>query len=153
MQNSAPLMIPYGMKVMAAEDQDGPIRARTLNWITLASFKPPMIELEVKAYSQIHDITKTARYFALNVLGKDQQGAAYTILKPNEHEGQIIRGEVLHSDITVTFEMDNTPVFVECRLLTTVEEGEHSIFIGEVGYADDVTVFLKDLGENKLRPV
>ena len=117
-------MIPYGLKVMAAKDQDVPIHAGTLNWITLASFKPQMIELEVKADSQIHDITKTARYFALNVLGKDQEGAAYTILKPEEHEGQRIRGEASHFISTVTPMMENTPVFVECRLLTTVEEGE-----------------------------
>ena len=109
---------------MAEEDQDDPIHARTLNWITLASFKPQMIELEVKADSQIHDITKTARYFAFNVLGKDQEGAAYTILKPEEHEGQRIRGEASHFISTVTPMMENTPVFVECRLLTTVEEGE-----------------------------
>jgi flavin reductase (DIM6/NTAB) family NADH-FMN oxidoreductase RutF len=122
-----------------------------------------MIELEVKADRQIHDITKTLRYFVLNVLGKDQQGAAYTILKPDEHEDQRIRGEALHSGSTGTPVMDNTPAFVECRLLTTVEEGEHSIFIGEVGYAgviqepeghaDEVTLFLKDLGENKLQPL
>ena len=122
-----------------------------------------MIELEVKADSQIHDITKAARYFALNVLGKNQQGAPYTILKPDEHDGQRIHGEVLHSGSTGTTVMDNTPAFVECRLLTTVEEGEDSIFIGEVGYsgvsqepgghADEVTLFLKDLGENKLRPL
>ena len=56
--------------------------------------------------------------------------------------------------------MDNTPAFFEFRLLTNVEEGDNSIFIGEVGYAgvrqeheghaDEVTLFLKDLGENKL---
>ena len=53
--------------------------------------------------------------------------------------------------------MDNMPAFIECRLVTTVEEGDHSIFLGEVvdagvnqepeGRADDATLLLKDLGE------
>ena len=156
-------MILYGLHVMSAEDQDRRIPAGTLNWIAHPSFKPPLVAIGVKADSQIHDITKTARYFALNVLGKGQQGAAYTILKPDEHEDQRIRGEALNSGRTGTPVMKNTPAFVECRLLTTVEEGEHSIFIGEVeyagvnqepkGHADEVTLFLKDLGENKLRPL
>ena len=116
-----------------------------------------MLELAVKADSQIHDITKTAKYFDLNVLGKNPQGAAYNILKSDEHEGQRIRGEALYSGSTGTPVMDNTPAFVECRLLTTVEEGDHSIFIGEVvdagviqeyeGYADEVTLLLKDPDE------
>ena len=53
--------------------------------------------------------------------------------------------------------MDNTHAFVECRLVTTVEEGDRSIFVSEVvdtgvnqepkGRADEVTLLLKDLGE------
>ena len=53
--------------------------------------------------------------------------------------------------------MENTPAFVECRLVTTVEEGDHSIFVGKVvdagvtqepeGRADEATLLLKDLGE------
>ena len=156
-------MILYGLNVISAENQNRRTPAVTLNWITHASFKPPLVAIGVKADSQIHDITKTARYFALNVLGKGQQGAAHTILKPEEHEDQRIRGEALNSGSTSTPVMENTPAFVECKLLTTVEEGEHSIFIGEVeyagvnqepkGHADEVTLFLKDLGENKLRPL
>ena len=85
-------MILYGLHVMSAEDQDRRIPVGTLNWIAHPSFKPPLVAIGVKADSQIHDITKTARYFALNVLGKGQQGAAYTILKPDENEDQRIRG-------------------------------------------------------------
>ena len=53
--------------------------------------------------------------------------------------------------------MENPPAFVECRLVTTVEEGDHSIFVREVvvsgvtqepeGRADKATLLQKDLGE------
>jgi flavin reductase (DIM6/NTAB) family NADH-FMN oxidoreductase RutF len=46
---------------------------------------------------------------------------------------------------------------VECKLVDTVERGDHSVFIGEVteagvrktpdGRADDAILWLKDLGE------
>ena len=74
-------MIPYGLYVMTAEDKDGRISAATVNWVTQASFKPPLLAVGVKADSQIHDITKTAGNFALNVLGKGQQGAAHAYFK------------------------------------------------------------------------
>ena len=150
-------MIPYGLYVMTAEDKDGRISAGTVNWATQASFKPPLVAVGVKADSQHHEITKTAGCFALNVLGKGQQGAAYTFFKPVERDGQTISGEAFHSGSTGASVLDNTPAFVECRLVTTVEEGDHSIFIGEVvdagvnqepeGRADDATLLLKDLGE------
>ena len=53
-------MIPYGLYVMTAEDKDGRISAATVNWVTQASFKPPLVAVGVKADSQIHDIIKTA---------------------------------------------------------------------------------------------
>ncbi|MEO1822902.1 MAG: flavin reductase family protein, partial [Candidatus Lambdaproteobacteria bacterium] len=86
-------MIPYGLYVMTAEDKDGRISAATVNWVTQASFKPPLVAVGVKADSQIHDIIKTAGNFALNVLGKGQQGAAYAFFKPAERDGQKISGE------------------------------------------------------------
>ena len=154
-------MILYGLHAMSAEDQDRRIPPGTLNWIAHPSFKPPLVAIGVKADSQIHDITKTARYFALNVLGKGQQGAAHTIFKPAERYCQSFSREAFLSNCTGAPVLDNTLAFVECSLSTTLEEGESSIFIGEVGYAgvsqepeghaDDVIVFLKDLGENKLR--
>ena len=73
-------MIPYGLYVMTAEDKDGRISAATVNWVTQDSFKPPLITVGVKADSLTNDITKTAINFALNVLGKGQQGVAYAFL-------------------------------------------------------------------------
>ena len=128
-------MILYGLHVMSAEDQDRRIPAGTLNWIAHPSFKLPLVAIGVKADSQIHDITKTARYFALNVLGKGQQGLAHTIFKPAERYCQSFSRETFLSNCTGGPVLDNTPAFVECSLSTTLEEGEYSIFIGEVGYA------------------
>ena len=142
---------------MTAEDKDGRISAATVNWVTQASFKPPLVAVGVKADSQIHDIIKTAGNFALNVLDKRQQGAAYAFFKPAERDGQKISGEPFHAGSTGAPVLENTPAFVECRLVTTVEEGDHSIFVGKVvdagvtqepeGRADEATLLLKDLGE------
>ena len=142
---------------MTAEDKDDRISAATVNWVTHASFKPPLVAVGVKTDSQIHDIFKTAGNFALNVLGKGQQGAAYAFFKPAERDGQKISGEPFRAGITGAPVLENTPAFVECRLLTTVEEGDHSIFVREVvvsgvtqepeGRADKATLLQKDLGE------
>ena len=150
-------MIPYGLYVMTAEDKDGRISAANVNWATQASFKPPLVAVGVKADSQIYDIVKTAGNFTLNVLGKRQQDTTYAFFKPAERDGEKISGEPFRTGSTGAPILENTPTFVECRLVTTVEEGDHSIFVREVvvsgvtqepeGRADEATLSLKDLGE------
>ena len=54
--------------------------------------------------------------------------------------------------------LERAPASIECRLVDSVERGDHSIFVGEVvevtlakqpeGRADDATLCLKDLGPN-----
>ena len=150
-------MIPYGLYFMTAEDKDGRISAAIVNWVTQASFKPPLVAVSVKADSQIYDIVKTAGNFALNVLGKRQHGTAYAFFKPAERDGQKISGKLFRKGSTGAPVLEKTPAFVECRLVTTVEEGDHYIFVGKVGdagvtqepegRADEVTLLLKELGE------
>ena len=66
---------------MTAEDKDGRISAATVNWDTQDSFKPPLVAVGVKADFQVHDIIKTAGNFALNVLGKGQQGCGLFVFQ------------------------------------------------------------------------
>jgi len=112
----------------------------------------------VKADSHIHNIIKDSGAFALNILGKGQQDIAFKFFKPAAHEGQTISGEPFREGVTGSPILKNTPAVVECRLIDTVEKGDHSVFIGEVveaslsqqpqGRPDDATLWLKDLGEN-----
>ena len=36
-------MIPYGMYVLTAKGKDDAVAAATVNWVTQASFQPPLI--------------------------------------------------------------------------------------------------------------
>jgi flavin reductase (DIM6/NTAB) family NADH-FMN oxidoreductase RutF len=149
-------MIPYGLYVLTAESPAG-TAAATVNWVTQASFAPPLVAVGVKADSGIHAIIKESNTFALNVLGKGQQALAFTFFKPATREGSTISGEPFRAGTTGAPILGNAPAYVECRLVATVEKGDHSIFVGEVveagvakppeGRADDATLWLKELGE------
>ena len=142
---------------MTTEDKDGRISTATVNWVTQASFKTALVAVGVKADSHIYDIVKRARNFALNVLGKRQHGTAYAFFKPAERDGQKISYKPFRAGSTGAPVLENTPAFVKCSLVTTVDEGDHSIFVREVvdtgvtqepeGRADEATLLLKDLGE------
>ena len=150
-------MIPYGLYVLTAKGKDDAVAAATVNWVTQASFAPPLVVAGVKADSHTHALIKESKAFALNVLGKGQQAMAFTFFKPAERKGSTISGEPYHAGSTGSPILDNTPAFVECRVVASVEKGDHSVFVGEVvdagvgkepeGRADDATLWLKELGE------
>jgi flavin reductase (DIM6/NTAB) family NADH-FMN oxidoreductase RutF len=149
--------IPYGLYVLTAEAKDGRVAASTVNWVTQASFEPPLVAVGVKADSGAHEIIKESLVFALNILGKDQHSTAFSFFKPVEHEGNSVAGEAFESGSAGAPILSNALGFFECRLVDTVERGDHSLFVGEVvdagisdgvdGRPDDATLTLRDLGE------
>ena len=151
-------MIPYGLYVLTAEGKDGKVAASTVNWVTQTAFQPPLVVVGVKADSGAHHIIKERGCFALNFLGKDQKAQAFTFFKPLEREGDMIGGQPFRKGQLGTPILENAPAFIECKLVDTLEKGDHSIFVGEVqdagvaaqpaGRPDDLTLTLRDLGDN-----
>lgn len=149
-------MIPYGLFVLTADGKSG-TGAATVNWVTQTSFTPPLVAVGVKADSHIHAVIKETGAFALNVLGKGQSALAYTFFKPAERKGDTISGEPFRKGATGAPILANTPAFVECRVVGSVERGDHTLFVGEVvdaGVArqpdsrpDDATLWLRELGD------
>ena len=150
-------MVPYGLYVLTGQTDDGRAAAATVNWVTQTSFNPPLVVVGVKADSTAHQVIKDAGSFALNVLGKGQQDLAYAFFKPVEREGDTIGGQAVRAGSTGAPILEDAPAWIECRLVETIEKGDHSTFLGEVvdagvaqapdGRPDDATLILKDLGE------
>jgi flavin reductase (DIM6/NTAB) family NADH-FMN oxidoreductase RutF len=149
-------MIPYGLYVLTSRSGDDRIAAATVNWVTQASFQPPLVAVGVKVDSNPHEIIKQSRVFALNVLGKGQQALAFAFFKPAERVGNLIGGEPFSPGQSGAPILTNAAAFIDCSLVDTVERGDHSVFIGEVidagvfrpipGRADQETLLLGDLG-------
>jgi len=150
-------MIPYGIYVLTAETPDGRTAAATVNWVTQTSFQPPLVALAVKADSSAKGVVADAGAFALNFLGKDQQGLAFAFFKPAERSGDKIGDEPVVSGETGVPLLSNASAAVECRVVETVEQGDHHIVVGEVvaarvnkqpdGRPDDASLEMRNLGE------
>ena len=157
MKKTALRMIPYGLFVLTAENADGQVAAATVNWVTQASFEPPLVVVGVKKDSAAYSVVSASKAFALNVLGKGQQALAFTFFKSLSREGNTIGGEAFRSGKTGTPVLENTPAFFECKLVDAIHRGDHAIMVGEVvdagvakqpdGRPDDAALWLKDLGE------
>lgn len=150
-------MIPYGLYVLTVEAADGTVAASTVNWVSQTSFEPPLLVVAIKADSLTHSLVKDNGVFALNMLGKGQQGQAFTFFKSLEREGNNIGGEPFTTGNNGAPILTNLPAFVECRVVEFLEKGDHSTVIAEVidaglkgaidGRPDEAILHLKELGE------
>lgn len=150
-------MIPYGLYVLTAQGNDGALSAATVNWVTQTSFAPPLLALGVKSDSGAYAGLKSSGHFALNMLGKGQQGMAFGFFKPAEVDGETISGEPFTKGETGAPLLTNCPAAVECKVVEIVEQGDHHVVIGEViaahqsapleGRPDEAILEMKDLGE------
>jgi len=151
-------MIPYGIYVLTADDGKGNVGAATVNWVTQASFAPPLVVVGVKADSGAHTVVKGTGKFVLNMLGKDGKGAAFTFFKPAKMEDGKLSGQSVHMAGNCCPILDSAIAAVECAVKQVVEMGDHSIVIAEVteahlmkapeGRADAAILEMKDLGDN-----
>ena len=150
-------MIPYGIYVLTADDGKGNIGAATVNWVTQASFAPPLVAVGVKADSGAHTVVKGTGKFALNMLGKDQKGLAFAFFKPARLEDGKLSGQSFHHGANGTPILDAAIGAVECTVKQVIEMGDHSVVIGEVteahlqkapeGRPDAAILEMKDLGD------
>jgi flavin reductase (DIM6/NTAB) family NADH-FMN oxidoreductase RutF len=151
-------MIPYGIYVLTANDGKGNIAAATVNWVTQSAFAPPLVVVGVKTDSGAYKVVKEAKAFALNMLGKEQKGAAFTFFKPTTVADGKLSGLAYRDGATGAPILTDAPGAVECRVTTIVEQGDHHIVVGEVveahlnkpptGRPDAAILEMKDLGDN-----
>jgi flavin reductase (DIM6/NTAB) family NADH-FMN oxidoreductase RutF len=151
-------MIPYGIYVLTADDGKGNVGAATVNWVTQGSFTPPLVVVGIKADSGAHTVVKGTGRFALNMLGKDQKGEAFTFFKPAKIEDGKLSGQVFHAGANGSPILDSAIAAVECSVKQVVELGDHHIVVAEVteayvmkppqGRADAAILEMKDLGDS-----
>ncbi len=144
-------MIPYGLYVLTSRGV-----AATVNWVTQASFEPPLVVVAVKADSRIYGAIRSSRAFALNFLGKDQGDVAYAFFKSVESDARQIGGYEYELGRTGSPLLRIVPAFVECHVTDVVERGDHAVVVGEVveagvrrepeGRPDEAILWLRDLG-------
>jgi flavin reductase (DIM6/NTAB) family NADH-FMN oxidoreductase RutF len=151
-------MIPYGIYILTAQDEQGGIAAATVNWATQTAFAPPLLVVGVKADSGTYQTVKASGHFALNMLGKDQKALAFTFFRPADLSDGKISGQAYRKGETGAPILIDALGALECRISTIVEQGDHHIIVGEVvqailerplqGRPDAAILEMKDLGDN-----
>lgn len=127
-----------GVTVITVDD-DGKVEGMTANAFTSVSLDPILVLLCVSHKARTHAHLHARKRFGINVLSEHQR-------KISEHYALAERDPALaEQEAGARFDhtQHGTPVlhgalaYLECRLQTTYEAGDHTIFIAEV---EDVVI-------------
>jgi flavin reductase (DIM6/NTAB) family NADH-FMN oxidoreductase RutF len=125
--------IPYGFFVVGVMDNSGEANGFTANWVSQASFDPPRVTVAVNKSIASHDMIRESRAFSLNFLDNSQEDLARKFARHQEAGSDEVGG----SRFTPGPET-NAPLFeeafahLECRVVSELDAGDHTVFLGEV---------------------
>jgi flavin reductase (DIM6/NTAB) family NADH-FMN oxidoreductase RutF len=123
--------IPYGLFVVGAKG-DGTVTASAVNWVTQASFSPPLVVFASKAGTGTTSMVEQSGVFCINVLetgSKDLASKFFAHVEPQDNK---------FGDVEFSLSPNGCPVlkdaisWFECQVRQTVALGDHTIFVGEV---------------------
>ncbi|RME84249.1 MAG: flavin reductase [Caldilineae bacterium] len=124
--------LTYGLYVLTAADGDD-VAAGTVNWLSQASFQPPLVMVGVKKDSGTHALIERTGLFAVNILAAGQKDVAAAFFRPTEVEGDRVNGQAFEPGPTTGAPLLlGAPAWFEARVTDSVKRGDHTVFVAEV---------------------
>lgn len=124
--------IPHGLYVCGVKEGEE-VNGYTASWVMQASFQPPLVVNCVKQDSKSHAMIKSSQVFALSVLEAEQKEVAQKFFKPQRRVGNKFEDiEFYLGEATGCPIISDSLGYVECRVVSAVEHGDHTVFVGEV---------------------
>ena len=118
-----------GVTIVTAADDQGRDHGLTVSAFASLSLVPPLILACIDRTASIHPAMVVARFFAVNILSADQEPLARRF---STVDGDRFDGIGYSRGRTGVAVLDDVLGYVECRMVKTVDGGDHTIFVAEV---------------------
>lgn len=144
-------MITYGLYILTAKD-DAELSAGTVNWVSQASFTPPLVMVGVKNDSHLHTLVEKTHRFALNVLAQSQKNIASDFFRPVQVDGNQLNGHAFELSPAYHYPLlTECPAWFEANVTDTVSRGDHTVYVAEVTdagvrQAEAIPLVMRDTG-------
>ena len=116
---------------MSTRDQDF-VATGTVSWVSQASFEPLLVTVAIKKQSDLHETIEKSRFFAVNIVGKDNKDMLDPFAGDTKIEGDKINGFAFENGETGSPIFKDVPAYFECKVVEDITIGDHSIFVSEV---------------------
>ena len=124
--------IPHGLYICGVRDGDE-MNGFTVSWLMQSSFKPPLVVNCVKQGTGSHDMIEKTKVFAISFLEDGQKDLAAKFFQPKSRVGNKFQDvEFYEGAETGCPIIQDSLGYVECKVVGTLDQGDHTVYVGEV---------------------
>lgn len=123
--------IPHGIYICGVKDGED-VNGFTISWVMQASFKPPLVVNCVRQDSKAQEMIKNSGVFAISFLEANQKELAQKFFQPRRRVGNKFEDIEFYTKETGCPIITDSLGYIECKLVGSVEQGDHIVFVGEV---------------------
>jgi len=121
---------PQGVTVVTTSALDGP-KGITVSSFTSVSLDPPLVLISIARGSQIHDVFRYAKAFAVNFLADDQRSVSDRFAGRTGAQDRF-SGLRFKPGLSGSPVIEGVRAVIECSTWRVHEGGDHSLILGEV---------------------
>lgn len=124
--------IPHGLYICGVKDGEE-MNGFSVSWLMQSSFKPPLVVNCVKQGTGSHDMIEKTKVFAISFLEEGQKDLAAKFFQPKSRVGNKFEDvEFYEGEETGCPIIKDSLGYIECKVVGTVNEGDHTVYVGEV---------------------
>jgi flavin reductase (DIM6/NTAB) family NADH-FMN oxidoreductase RutF len=117
-----------GVTVVTATDEAGSAYGMTVSAFASVSLQPPLVLMCIDHTASLHDTLANAPYFAVNILASTQEAIARRFADTGAQRFEGIGYRNGENGVPI---LNDVLAFVECKRVSSVETGDHTVIIGE----------------------
>jgi flavin reductase (DIM6/NTAB) family NADH-FMN oxidoreductase RutF len=127
----------YGLYAITVAE-DGFYNAFTANWLSQASFEPPLLMLSVENDSRSISVIRRTRVFVVNVFATGHRELAGQLGRSHFRNPQKLEGLKYRLGTNGCPVLLDTLGWLECRVKGEIEAGDSTVFIAEIAEAGEL---------------
>lgn len=141
----------YSSTTVVTMNVNGKMNGIAVAWITRVSGDPPMVAVSIGKTRYSHDLLKKAELFGICIMKKSARDVVkFFGTKSGREVNKFDNYDYLLSKNGTPILTDSV-AFIECKISSTADAGDHTLFIGEIVdkklYEDEEPMLY---GENKI---
>ncbi len=124
--------VTYGLYALTVK-REGDEHGITVNWVSQASFEPPMVVVAVESTSKMIEMIRDAHHFGISVFHEGQRDVADKLGRGSAGASPKLKGiKTKPGPISGAPMLAEALGWVECRVVATLPSGDHTLVLGEV---------------------
>lgn len=124
--------IPHGLHICGVKEGEE-MNGFTVSWVMQSSFEPPLVVNCIKKDSGSHEMLKNTGVFTLSFLENGQKDMAAKFFKPQRRVGNKLEDVDFYEGAETGCPIISDSLgYVECKVVATVDQGDHTVFVAQV---------------------